>query len=1111
MADGYIQFDKERWKEYGVKMREVTNPLRYVPDNPTDVFFFTIESREGQLKIIGDGLNSFIDFSNNTCINLGSNKINEVKYVNSENNCHVKITCDSNTSYVAGQIYGTDDKAQAGGQSSKNVLKNISEYQDGTYLDTTVICKSINTDVSFTIGDKSYPDYTEFDTITKADSLSQDIELSGTGDGNVDIKFQLNDEVDFDDQVSVNGGSAVKIRGELRDTFNTWSTDTKSHLGLTINKKGLVTQVSDYTVPIPVATANTVGGIVSVTDNDTDSQLYVRMEQGDNGKAYVNMPSLSGNYVPQVTALPDAHGEDQTVQFIDSTNGTAYFYSNIKDTDEIEWIERPSSENTLDLSRFKSALVQQSINVDDLPAYTMWAIYWEGDVVVVSAGGSNVVHSSLEGTTGYYTCGVPNDFDAFNNRTFYYPIKKWHQVNVQPANRTELRVCTEASNTPQDVTFTPQGSITSVTGTLEASSDELNKIYLVFNNGEESNYYDEYIVIPLGEDQYQWELIGTTKIDLSDYAEEQWVEDNYVKKLPDTLSLTLGANGFQLTPNTYDYIATIQNCGVYGVNVELIVEWVTSESSAILNVENINDILTQTLFFGGFLGEGVGTTRVYRQFLNNTWSNFSTLISAQIDDSSDNLYDTYSSYNINQLLNTKQDVLTEGSNITISSNGTISATYSNATTSQAGLMSETDKDKLDGIALEAQVNVIEQIKVNNNTLPITGKTVNIQVPTEGQNISIANNQINALGYNYSENTIKAYQLFIDNNLTLPLKTAGISDPTFWLNCNQLSFYYTNDNNQIISVQLSQGILLSNYFDGSNYNEIDYPSYDTDRVGIVFADDEVNFDEDDSPIFLVENGEDFAFQIPKNGNSNRQALFIKGNGLYIDGIGGYNSAQAPISLQKVIQNKQNVLTSVNAGTNISITSENAGPKISALGYTRDADSQTISTNFKIYSAQDITAEDSVNATDVIAEESVQAQIFYNKCQSVLPDNDGIINIYPYSYIDPDSGEDAHAYYGTYACNLSNTWTSSTVLKVQLSGMPGQSTSINLVVKGERDVDSIKFYTNSTNVKVYTAFTQSYYQTTNQVSEYVATYVPNIGWLINGGILQESSYIPTVQSE
>ena len=80
------------------------------------------------------------------------------------------------------------------------------------------------------------------------------------------------------------------------------------------------------------------------------------------------------------------------------------------------------------------------------------------------------------------------------------------------------------------------------------------------------------------------------------------------------------------------------------------------------------------------------------------------------------------------LENSKQDKLIAGSNIQIAEDGkTISATdttYVDATTSTSGLMSATDKTKLDGVATGAQVNTIETIKVNGNALtPDTNKAV----------------------------------------------------------------------------------------------------------------------------------------------------------------------------------------------------------------------------------------------------------------------------------------------------------------------------------------------------------------------------------------------------
>lgn len=51
-------------------------------------------------------------------------------------------------------------------------------------------------------------------------------------------------------------------------------------------------------------------------------------------------------------------------------------------------------------------------------------------------------------------------------------------------------------------------------------------------------------------------------------------------------------------------------------------------------------------------------------------------------------------------------------------------------------LTSTLKNKLDGIASGAQVNVIETIKVNNTALVVTDKAVNIPVPTD--NASLAN-------------------------------------------------------------------------------------------------------------------------------------------------------------------------------------------------------------------------------------------------------------------------------------------------------------------------------------------------------------------------------------
>ena len=102
------------------------------------------------------------------------------------------------------------------------------------------------------------------------------------------------------------------------------------------------------------------------------------------------------------------------------------------------------------------------------------------------------------------------------------------------------------------------------------------------------------------------------------------------------------------------------------------------------------------------------------------------------------------------LESSKQDKLIAGSNIQIAEDGkTISATdttYVDATASTSGLMSATDKTKLDGVATGAQVNTIETIKVNGNALtPDTNKAVLISTSNFFiDNLDTTRNTFNAI-------------------------------------------------------------------------------------------------------------------------------------------------------------------------------------------------------------------------------------------------------------------------------------------------------------------------------------------------------------------------------
>ncbi len=70
-------------------------------------------------------------------------------------------------------------------------------------------------------------------------------------------------------------------------------------------------------------------------------------------------------------------------------------------------------------------------------------------------------------------------------------------------------------------------------------------------------------------------------------------------------------------------------------------------------------------------------------------------------------------------------------------------TYTAATASKDGLMSKADKFKMDGIAVGAEANAIESIKVNGTPLDITDKVVDINLSGYAAE-EISNEEIDAL-------------------------------------------------------------------------------------------------------------------------------------------------------------------------------------------------------------------------------------------------------------------------------------------------------------------------------------------------------------------------------
>jgi len=140
---------------------------------------------------------------------------------------------------------------------------------------------------------------------------------------------------------------------------------------------------------------------------------------------------------------------------------------------------------------------------------------------------------------------------------------------------------------------------------------------------------------------------------------------------------------------------------------------------------------------------------------------------------------------VNIDLSGKQDKLTAGTNVTISGT-TISAkdtTYGAATTSAAGLMSASDKSKLDAIASGATKTTVDTALSSTSTNPVQNKVVNSALAgkqatlTAGDNITISGTTISAKDTTYSAATTSAAGLMSasDKNKLDAIATGATAD------------------------------------------------------------------------------------------------------------------------------------------------------------------------------------------------------------------------------------------------------------------------------------------------------------------------------------------------
>lgn len=224
-----------------------------------------------------------------------------------------------------------------------------------------------------------------------------------------------------------------------------------------------------------------------------------------------------------------------------------------------------------------------------------------------------------------------------------------------------------------------------VTALPTASASTMHKIYLMADstNKESQDNYDEYITVLTGTSTYTWEKIGNTTLDLSGYV-------------PTTRTVNGKALSADITLSASDVGADA-----------------SGTAAGLVNNLDVTDSAIANQYVSS-VSQTDGKITVSRSALPKAFGKV-----------------TVGSTNIAADSTTDTLTLMAGDNVTITADAnndkiTIEATdttYSEATTSVAGLMSAEDKTKLDGIADGAQVNVIESITVGGTAQTVTNKKV----------------------------------------------------------------------------------------------------------------------------------------------------------------------------------------------------------------------------------------------------------------------------------------------------------------------------------------------------------------------------------------------------
>lgn len=300
-----------------------------------------------------------------------------------------------------------------------------------------------------------------------------------------------------------------------------------------------------------------------------------------------------------------------------------------------------------------------------------------------------------------------------------------------------------------------------VVNTLPTTGED-NKIYLVPKEGSTGDVYNEYIWV-----NNTWELIGSTQVDLTGYATQDWV-NNQIKDFLNESQVTQIVNN-SLT-NYYTKTETYSK----------------TEVNDLLNGKaNADDIPTKTSDLtndSGFIDNSVDNlenyykkSETYNQTeINNLLSNKADIsdIPTKTGDLTNNGDGTTGSkYITNSDLNTelesKQDKITGGATTIVTNDLTVNralvsnangkVAVSNTTSTELGYLSGARsnlQNQIDAITTEGgQPNVIEVVQENGVPLEITNKTVNVTVPTNLEN-GIATGSLRAIGATSESNVYK---------------------------------------------------------------------------------------------------------------------------------------------------------------------------------------------------------------------------------------------------------------------------------------------------------------------------------------------------------------------